>query len=154
MVAARIGPRLAARVDPSDVVQKALGDAARAMPEYLRDRPLPLSDCLRRFAWERLMKPHHHHIGIRRRSVARERRPLVLPDDTGHDLDDRLSASGPSPRRNRIREELIRRVRDAIATMSPDDQEIPATRRVGQLSIPPAAPCLLTPRPSTPRPSW
>ncbi|MHC5543202.1 ECF-type sigma factor, partial [Singulisphaera rosea] len=38
MVAARLDRRLASRIDPSDVVQETLVDAARRMDDYLRDR--------------------------------------------------------------------------------------------------------------------
>ena len=41
MVAVRADPRLAARVDPSDVVQEALAEAARRLDGYLHERPLP-----------------------------------------------------------------------------------------------------------------
>ena len=41
MVMVRMDPRLKSRIDPSDVVQEALMDASRMLPEYLRDRPLP-----------------------------------------------------------------------------------------------------------------
>jgi RNA polymerase sigma-70 factor (ECF subfamily) len=54
MVAVRLDPRLAARLDPSDVVQEALAAAARQLDAYLRDRPLPFYPWLRRLAWERL----------------------------------------------------------------------------------------------------
>ena len=48
MVAVRLDRRLAARVDPSDVVQEALADAApRPLDDYLRDRPLPFYPWLR-----------------------------------------------------------------------------------------------------------
>ena len=46
MIAVRLDRRLAPRLDPSDVVQEALADAARRLPDYLRDRPdavLPLA---------------------------------------------------------------------------------------------------------------
>ncbi len=135
MVAARIDPRLAARVNPSDVVQEALGDAARALPAFLRERPLPFADWLRQFAWDRLMKLHHHHIGTQRRSVVRERRELTLPDETAHELGARLAASGTSPSQNLIREETIRRVRKAMAALGPDDREILGLRHVEQLSM-------------------
>ncbi len=134
LVAARIDPRLAARVDPSDVVQEALGDAARALPEYLRDRPLPFGEWLRQFAWDRLMKLHRHHIGTQRRSVARERRP-PLSDATSYDLGTLLVAGGASPSQDLMRDELIRRVREAIAAMSDDDQELLSLRHVEQLSM-------------------
>src|SRR3954470_21288218 len=66
MVAVRLDPRLAARVDPSDVVQDALVDAARKLAAYLRDRPLPFYPWLRRLAWERLTKVHLRHTSGRR----------------------------------------------------------------------------------------
>ncbi len=39
MVAVRLDPRLAARFDPSDVVQEALLDAAKNLSEYLVHTP-------------------------------------------------------------------------------------------------------------------
>ncbi len=41
MVRLRIDARVAARVDPSDVVQEAISDAWRKLPGYLRRRPVP-----------------------------------------------------------------------------------------------------------------
>jgi hypothetical protein len=41
MVALRMDRRLRARVDPSDVVQDALADAAQELSDYLGQRPLP-----------------------------------------------------------------------------------------------------------------
>src|SRR4029077_10691431 len=72
MVALRIDRRLAARVDPSDVVQEALADAAQSLSDYLKTRPLPFSPWLRRFAWERLLQLHRYHLQAQRRSVDRE----------------------------------------------------------------------------------
>src|SRR5204862_471625 len=40
MVAVRADPRLAARVDPSDVVQETLAQANARLDAYLRTRPL------------------------------------------------------------------------------------------------------------------
>src|SRR5262245_27068453 len=41
MVELRLDGRLAARLDPSDVVQEALAEADRRLDGFLRDRPLP-----------------------------------------------------------------------------------------------------------------
>src|SRR4051794_11198000 len=76
MVAVRSDPRLAARVDPSDVVQEALADAAGKLDGYLRDRPLPFYPWLRRLAAERLVALHRRHVQARRRSVTREEESL------------------------------------------------------------------------------
>ena len=51
MISLRLDRRLAARVDPSDVVQEALADAGRKLDDYLRDRPLPFYPWLRQLAW-------------------------------------------------------------------------------------------------------
>jgi RNA polymerase sigma-70 factor (ECF subfamily) len=55
MVAVRMDPRLAARVDPSDIVQEAPADATVHLSDDLRDRPMPFYVWLRRLAWERLV---------------------------------------------------------------------------------------------------
>jgi len=41
MVAVRMDSRLARRVDPSDVVQETLAEAAVKLPDYLLNRPIP-----------------------------------------------------------------------------------------------------------------
>ena len=55
MVAARLDRRIAARVDASDIVQETLADAARRLPEYIRDRPMPYWVWLQRLAVQRLI---------------------------------------------------------------------------------------------------
>jgi RNA polymerase sigma-70 factor (ECF subfamily) len=75
MIGARLDPRLAARLDPSDVVQEAVAEAARHLDDYLRDPPLPFYPWLRQFAWERLVKAHRQHIHARCRSIVCEERP-------------------------------------------------------------------------------
>src|SRR5258708_28926459 len=83
MIAVRMDRRLAARVDPSDIVQEALAEAAQGLSDYLRRRPLPFYPWLRQFAWERLLKLHRYHIRARKRSVDREQQwALSLPDDS------------------------------------------------------------------------
>jgi hypothetical protein len=72
MIAARLDPRLAPRLDPSDVVQEALADAARTLPDYLRDRPLPFYPWLHRLAAERLARTHRLHIASAVRRIGRE----------------------------------------------------------------------------------
>ena len=62
MVAVRADPRLAARVDPSDVVQEALMDAAGKLGRYLATKPLPFYPWLRQLALERLVNLHRRHV--------------------------------------------------------------------------------------------
>src|SRR3954452_7594537 len=68
MVVVRLDPRLAPRVDPSDVVQEALADAARRLPDYARDRPLPFYAWLRQSTLQLIQKLHRYHIRAGKRS--------------------------------------------------------------------------------------
>ena len=69
MVALRLDRRLAARVDPSDIVQEALAEAHQYLADYLRQRPLPFYAWLRQFAWGRVAKSYEQHVRAQRRSV-------------------------------------------------------------------------------------
>jgi len=135
MVAVRLDPRLAARVDPSDVVQEALIEADRRLAEYLRGQPLPFYPWLRRLAWERLVKVHQRHLAARRRSVAREeRRDPPLPDDSVAELAG-LLASGTSPSRRVLLKEVRDRVRAALAALPAADREVLVLRYLEQLPM-------------------
>jgi RNA polymerase sigma-70 factor (ECF subfamily) len=136
MVAVRLDRRLAARVDPSDVVQEVLAEAFGHLDEFLRERPLPFYAWLRQFAWQRLVKLHRRHIGSKKRSVAREEQwAMALPDDSALELADRLLARESSPIRRLIRAELRERLQEALAKMAPRDREILVMRNLEQLSI-------------------
>jgi RNA polymerase sigma-70 factor (ECF subfamily) len=136
MVAVHIDRRLAARVDPSDVVQEALLDAAKELPAYLLQRPLPFYPWLRQLAWERLLELHRRHILAQKRSVQREEpRGFHLPDESALDLADRLVSRGSSPISHLLREEQRARVRLALTELGPRDQEILVLRHLEQLAI-------------------
>src|SRR3954454_9128921 len=66
MVALRLDSRLQGRVDPSDVLQDVYLDAARRLPDSLRDRPAPFFLWLRLLAGSRLSKVHLRHLGRQR----------------------------------------------------------------------------------------
>jgi RNA polymerase sigma-70 factor, ECF subfamily len=123
MVALRLDRRLAARVDPSDIVQESLAEAHQHLSEYLRDRPLPFYAWLRQFAWERVAKQYERHVRAQRRSVTREEAP-PLPDESVAQLAHRLIGSATSPSRHMIREELRERVRIALGCLKPHDREM------------------------------
>jgi RNA polymerase sigma-70 factor, ECF subfamily len=135
MIAVRMDRRLTARLDPSDVVQEALADAARDLPEYLRSRPMAFYPWLRQLTLDRLVRLHRHHVDTRRRSVDRERDTrLTLPAQSAFDLAKRLVSSGTSPSGQLIREELHERVRATMARMSPRDNEVLVLRYLEMLS--------------------
>jgi RNA polymerase sigma-70 factor, ECF subfamily len=137
MVAVYLDRRLIARVDPSDVVQEALADAAGGLDAFLRERPLPFYPWLRQFAWQRLLQLHRHHIGAQRRSVVREvPLDIELPDQSADALAERLIASGTSPSRRMIRDEQRWRVQDALARLAPRDRELLVMRHLEEMSAP------------------
>jgi RNA polymerase sigma-70 factor (ECF subfamily) len=133
MVAVRLDRRLAARVDPSDVVQEALADAARKLPEYLRHQPLPFYPWLRRLAWERLMKVHQRHIAAGKRSVTREAAG-PLPDESAMELARCVLAPEPSPSDQLVVAEMRDRVQAALTQLSGRDREVLVLRYLEQLS--------------------
>src|SRR5207244_9467827 len=69
MVRLRMDPRLAARVDASDVLQEAFMDAARQVDNYLRDPGVVFYVWLRGLAWKRLLKLQRQHLGAQCRAV-------------------------------------------------------------------------------------
>jgi RNA polymerase sigma-70 factor, ECF subfamily len=141
MIAFRLDPRIAARVDPSDVVQEALTDASRKLSEYLKHRPIPYYPWLRQLALERLVKLHRRHIQAQKRSVTREEDWLPpLPDESAVELADRLGVEGlqaqasGTPVGRLLREELRRRVRTILDQLGPRDREVLVLRHLEQMS--------------------
>ncbi len=140
MISWRLDRRLAARVDPSDVVQETLAEAHQKLAEYLRTQPIPFYPWLRRLAWERIVHLHRRHLLAQARAVTREERlDWQLPDHSAIDLGHRLIARGSSPSQHILREELKARVQAALARMEPKDREVLVLRYLEQLSVDEAA---------------
>jgi RNA polymerase sigma-70 factor (ECF subfamily) len=135
MVAVRLDRRLAARVDPSDVVQEALADACVKLSHYLRGRPLPFYPWLRELALERLVALHRRHVRAEKRSVTREEAAPDLPDESVLELAGRLAARGSTPSQHVVREELRARVQRALLELAPGDRELLVMRHLEQMSM-------------------
>ena len=133
MVVVRLDRRLAARVDPSDIVQDTLAEAAGRLDDYLRDRPLPFHGWLRQLAGEHVIRTHRRHVGSQRRSIAREVRTPEVSDDSAVSLVNSLVADDTSPSNRLLREERIDRVMAALAALSPRDREVLVMRHLEQL---------------------
>jgi RNA polymerase sigma-70 factor (ECF subfamily) len=135
MVKLRMDARLRARIDPSDVVQEALMEAAGKLPDYLAKRPVPFYPWLRRLAWEKLVKLHERHLYAGKRSVLREEPvDLRLPDDSVLNLAQRLAATGASPGQQLIQAEMCKRVRSALAQLPAGDREVLVLRYLEELA--------------------
>jgi len=135
MVALRLDRRLLARVDPSDVVQETLAEAAQKLPKYVRERPLPFYPWLRQLAWERLVQLYRWHVQTAKRTVTREDPAgLPLPDQSAIALAGRLLAKGSSPS-SRLREsELRKQVQGLLAQLGAREREILVLRYLEHLS--------------------
>jgi RNA polymerase sigma-70 factor (ECF subfamily) len=135
MVKTRLDPRLARRVDPSDVVQDTLHEAAKRLPKYARERPIPFYPWLRQLAWERL-------VHLKRAHLKAEKRSVLLEEDSAPKVTDEsilavarqvvCTQTGPSSRA--IRQELRQKVRECVESLSEQDQEIILLRYVEQLT--------------------
>jgi RNA polymerase sigma-70 factor (ECF subfamily) len=135
MIQLRMDPRLAARLDPSDVVQEVLAVADQRLDDYALRRPLPFYPWLRQFACDRLADAHRRHLRAARRSVQREEQGfLELPDASAQELAERLVASGTGPSESVRRRELRERVQAALAALSERDREVLVLRHLEQLS--------------------
>jgi RNA polymerase sigma-70 factor, ECF subfamily len=135
MVAVRMDRRLTARLDPSDVVQEALADAVRDLPEYLKNQSMAFYPWLRQLAWERLLRLYRHHIAAGLRNVDRERAfSLPLPDESALNLANRLVSPGTSPSAHLIRQELRERVRATLERLAPRDREVLVLRYLEMLT--------------------
>jgi RNA polymerase sigma-70 factor (ECF subfamily) len=137
MIASRLDRRLATRLDPSDVVQETLADAARRLPDYLRDRPLPFYPWLFRLAADRLARTHRDHVTSTVRGIGREERI----DGPSHDetvaprWGDRLVVDETTPGRRLVREERRLLLAGAIERMDEADRVILGLRYLDRLAF-------------------
>jgi len=138
MVAVRLDRRLAARVDPSDVVQEALAEADRRLDAYLSERPISFYPWLRQLAWSQLRELYRQHVQARRRSVTREA-PPGLPDGSVFELAERLLDAGTGPSAGMRRDERRAAVRMALDRLRDRDREVLVLRYLEQLSTAEAA---------------
>ena len=136
MIAVRLDPALAPRVDPSDVVQESFMEASQKLLDYCSKPSIPFYPWLRKIAWERLVHIHTRHLAVQRRSVRREAgKEPQLSDASVMEFADRFAASQTSPSRGLVRKELQRRVRSALEELEANDREILVLRYLEGLSI-------------------
>jgi RNA polymerase sigma-70 factor (ECF subfamily) len=121
MLRLRFDARVAARVDPSDVLQEAYLDAVRQIDGYLASPQVAFYVWLRGLTWKRLLNVHRQHLTAKSRSVERE---LPLPAESSMMLAKALFAQGPSPSQVLLQEELRRRLQRALGRLTDDDREV------------------------------
>jgi RNA polymerase sigma-70 factor (ECF subfamily) len=128
-VALRLDRRLAARVDVSDVLQEMYLEAARRLPDYLRQRPLPFALWLHWLAREKVLGLHRQHLYADRRAVGREAAPL--PADSSALLVRGLLGREPSPSQAAAAAE---RLRLALGWLDDDERDLVLWRHFEHLT--------------------
>jgi len=136
MVASRLDRRLAARVDPSDVLQEALVEASGTLAGFVRDRPVPFYSWLRRLTLLHLSWSHRFHLGSRKRCAARDVGLGTRPSATSSAFAfDRLPGDGTSPSQNAVRDEECEQVRAVLDQLECLDRTFLELRYVERLSL-------------------
>jgi RNA polymerase sigma-70 factor (ECF subfamily) len=136
LVALHLDPRLAARVDPSDVVQDAQAELVRRLPDFLARQPMPFGLWARKSAYERLLQLRQHHLGRAKRTTRREQ---PLPDRSSLLLARPLLSRGATPSQQAEARELAERVARAVATLPEADHEVLLLRHADGLPFAEAA---------------
>jgi RNA polymerase sigma-70 factor, ECF subfamily len=143
----RLDPRVAARVDPSDVVQEAQMEVVRRLDDFLKRRPMPFRLWVRKTAYERLRDLHKHHVKRAKRSVRRE---VALPERSSLLLVRPLLGGRSTPSQRLEAQELAERVARVVAELSQADREILLMRHAEGMPFDEIA-CLLDVEPAAAR---
>lgn len=136
MIAVRMDTRLKARLDPSDVVQIVLAQAAVKIAVFARPTE-EFFAWLRQLAWDELSRLYRDHVITQKRSVALEHQDWTARamEESMVLLADRLAANQLGPGSQVVQQELRARVRTALEQLAVQDREVLVMRFLEQLSI-------------------
>jgi RNA polymerase sigma-70 factor (ECF subfamily) len=136
MIALRMDPRIARRVDASDIVQDVLVEANRRLTDYLEQARMPFHLWLRHLARDRMIDAHRMHRGAARRSTDREQ-PLdraATGDRSALDLAAFICDRQLTPAAAATHHELEERFQAAIELLDDADREVILMRHFEQLT--------------------
>jgi RNA polymerase sigma-70 factor, ECF subfamily len=135
MIAVRIEPGLAARVDASDVIQEVSLEAARRIEEYGNLQKVPFFVWMRFLAKQKLAELVRRHVYAQSRDVRREVRlnPQVQ-DSSSRMLTEFLLADHTSPSSVLGNAEHKQLISSTIDSLEPIDREIILMRHAEQLT--------------------
>jgi RNA polymerase sigma-70 factor (ECF subfamily) len=137
LVSMRMDRRLAARFDPSDVVQESVAQAFAHRDAFVAEPSRPFYAWLREIACNRLIDLHRRHVKAQRRTVTREEAAVGPPTsaEARRNLARRLLDASASPSRQIEQREQLQRVRTALESLRPSDREILVMRHLEELSV-------------------
>lgn len=125
MVALRLSSRMAAQIDPSDVVQEALAEAQGKLGDYLRHRPMPFYPWLHRLAAERLAANRRRHMPTEAGGGSLAEDDTFIANAGSRQLLAALRTDDETtPGQALVREATHRRTRVALEGLNPPDREI------------------------------
>ena len=126
MIALRLDPRLAGRIDPADVLQDAFIDVIKKLPQYDQDRQIPLYIWMRTIVQERIVATHRVHLNTEKRDarLERDRAYAPNPDESAWSLAQVLLSNDTSISGRAIRSEQHDQLATALASLDPIDHEI------------------------------
>jgi RNA polymerase sigma-70 factor (ECF subfamily) len=136
MVSLRLDPRLAGRIDPSDVIQEAFLAATLQLKDFAADRSMPVFLWLRLVAGQKLAGLHRHHLGKQMRNAGREIALYqgALPEASSAAIAARLMGHETAPSQAAMKAELVLRLETALNTMDGLDREVLVLRHFEQLT--------------------
>lgn len=135
LIELRLDPRLAGRVDPSDVLQDAYIDVHNRIAEFF-EGDLPIYLWLRFKVGHRLTDVHRFHLRAQKRCVAREISLFrgAMPPASSASLASQLLGRITSASNAAIREEMRLRVQDALNALGDIDREVLVLRHFEDLT--------------------
>ncbi len=135
MIRFRMDRRLAARIDPDDVLQEAFLAARTRIDNFLAEPHRSFFVWLRMIALQTLFDQHRHHIGAEMRNAARDVRiDQADSSNTSLCLAAQLAGTLTSPSQAAAGLEMMQQLEQAIASMAALDQEIIAMRHFEDLT--------------------
>lgn len=136
MLALRLDPRMASRVDVEDVLQEVQIEAWQHLADYQRHPSLSFYLWLRGVAANKLRELHRYHLGTHMRDARRET-PMFAgsaPETSSHALAQLLADSATSPSHVAMRAELHARLLRILEQLDPRDREVLTLRHFEQLT--------------------
>jgi RNA polymerase sigma-70 factor (ECF subfamily) len=136
MVALRLDRRLRGRLDPSDVLQEAFLQAARAGPKVLERPEQPVFLWLRWLTGMTLQVLHRRHLGVGARAAGREVQLLdrPWPEASSAALAAQLLGRDTRPSVAAIRAERQMRLQTSLNAMDPLDREVLVLRHFEEMT--------------------
>ncbi|MHC4946188.1 MAG: sigma-70 family RNA polymerase sigma factor, partial [Planctomycetota bacterium] len=114
------------------ILQETYLEAARRLPEYLKEHKMPFYLWLWWIARDKIIAAHRFHMVADKRSVDRE--VASLPLDSSAQLVRGLLSKGPTPSREFRRTELAEGLKGVFDKLDSKDREIIMLRHFEQLS--------------------